>query len=196
MLRISQGLETPQLITSGNAARKSCQIDRTLLEPEHPQHQHWMGHALQLAAAAGAAGDVPVGAIVVDGQGQAIAQAENRKQRDGDPTGHAEILALQRAGRSRQNWHLNDCVLYVTLEPCPMCAGAIINARLGLLVFGAIDPKAGAICSVLNLPASAASNHRLPVIGGVLGQGCQQQLQAWFQRKRPDRFCTQPAENI
>lgn len=174
----------PQLLTRGNAARKGCQIDPALLDPLHPSHDRWMAQAIDLAAAAAAGGDIPVGAIVVDRHGHAIAQAANRKQRDGDPTGHAEILALRAAGRSRQNWHLNDCTLYVTLEPCPMCAGGLIHARLGLLVFGAADRKTGAIQSVLDLPASAASNHRLPVIGGVLADRCQAQLQDWFTQRR------------
>lgn len=177
-------LNQPQLIMRGNADRKGCEISLDLLDPNHSQHQYWMQKALEIAALAGAAGDVPVGAIVVDRAGHAIAQAENRKQRDGDPTGHAEILALRTAGRSRHNWHLNDCILYVTLEPCPMCAGALINARLGLLVFGTVDAKAGAICSVLKVPESAASNHRPPVIAGVLGTDCQQQLQSWFHVRR------------
>ena len=177
-------LTKPQLLTRGNADRKGCQIPLDLLNPEHSQHSYWMQRSLEIAAAAGMEGDVPVGAIVVDREGRAIAQAENRKQRDGDPTGHAEILALRAAGRSRGNWHLNDCTLYVTLEPCPMCTGALINARIGLLVFGTMDSKAGSICSVLNVPESAASNHRLPVIGGVLMADCQQQLQHWFHQRR------------
>lgn len=179
-----QPLTQPQLLTRGNADRKGCQVSLDLLNPDHSQHQYWIQKALEIAALAGRAGDVPVGAIVVDPAGQAIAQADNRKQRDGDPTGHAEILALRAAGRSRGNWHLNDCILYVTLEPCPMCAGALINARIGLLVFGTTDAKAGSIYSVLRLPESTASNHRPPVIGGVLGADCQQQLQDWFNQRR------------
>lgn len=152
-----------------------------------------MAQAIDLAAGAGAAGDVPIGAVLVDRQGQVLAAAANRKQRDGDPTAHAEILVLAAAGRSRRNWHLNDCALYVTLEPCPMCAGAMVQARLGLLIFGTPDPKAGAIASVLNVPASAASNHRLPVIAGVLAEACRDQLKAWFaDRRRQRRNTDQP----
>jgi len=142
-----------------------------------------MEQAFYLAEAAGAAGDVPVGAIVVK-EGSVIATAENRRERDHDPTAHAEVLALRAAGSVLGNWHLNECTLYVTLEPCPMCAGAIILARLGCLVYGADDFKTGAIRSVLNLPDSPCSNHRLKVIGGILEASCRQQLQSWFASRR------------
>ena len=99
--------------------------------------------ALTLAQAAGDAGEVPVAAIVVGANNQMIAEATNRKEQDCDPTGHAEVLALRAAGKRLGNWHLNDCTLYVTLEPCMMCAGAIVQSRLGLLVYGADDTKAG-----------------------------------------------------
>ena len=158
-----------------------------MTHPEYLVHCQWMERAIALAQAAGAAGEVPVGAVVVLGE-RAIAEAENRRERDHDPTAHAEVLALRQAGRILGNWHLNDCTLYVTLEPCPMCAGAIVLARLGLLVYGADDPKAGAVRSVLNLPDSAASNHRLPVLGGILEPRCRQQLQAWFAQRRQGRF--------
>lgn len=143
-----------------------------------------MIRALELAEAAGEAGDVPVGAVIVGANGQVLAEAENRRERDHDPTAHAEVLALRAAGQTLQNWHLNDCTLYVTLEPCPMCAGALVLARLGLLVYGADDLKAGAIRSVLNVPDSAASNHPLPVLGGILESVCRQQLQDWFRDRR------------
>ena len=147
-------------------------------------HRQWMDHALKLAQVAGVAGDVPVGAVVVDGEGTVIAQAANRKERDRDPTAHAEILALRSASRVRQNWHLNDCTLYVTLEPCPMCTGAIIQARIGLLVYGADDPKTGTIRTVANLPDSPCSNHRLSVIAGIRESACREQLQTWFAQRR------------
>jgi len=149
-------------------------------DPEYQIHCHWMERAIALADAAGKAGDVPVGAVIVDAQGNAIAEAENRRERDHDPTAHAEVLALRAAGNALNTWRLDGCRLYVTLEPCPMCAGALILARLGMLVYGADDPKAGAIRSVLNLPDSACSNHRFPVIGGILENYCRQQLQSWF----------------
>ncbi|MCF2148838.1 tRNA adenosine(34) deaminase TadA [Desmonostoc muscorum LEGE 12446] len=150
-------------------------------------HQQWMNRALELAQAAGDAGEVPVGATIVDSAGNLIAEGENRKERDQDPTAHAEILALKRAATTLQNWHLNECTLYVTLEPCPMCAGAIVQARVGLVVYGVDDTKTGAIRTVINIPDSAASNHRLQVIGGILESACRQQLQAWFATKRGKR---------
>ncbi|WP_008310215.1 tRNA adenosine(34) deaminase TadA [Leptolyngbya sp. PCC 6406] len=155
--------------------------DATLL-----RHQRWMALALDLATQAGEAGEVPVGAVVVDAQDRILAQAANRRETDGDPTAHAEVLALRAAGQSLGHWHLAGCTLYVTLEPCPMCAGAIILSRIGLLVYGAEDAKAGAVRSVLNLPDSAASNHRLAVLGGILGVPCGQQLQTWFAQRRKE----------
>jgi tRNA(adenine34) deaminase len=146
--------------------------------------QEFMAQSIELATAAGIAQEVPVGAIIVDGQGQIIGRGENRRERDHDPTAHAEILALRQAGQYLGNWHLNDCTLYVTLEPCPMCAGAIVAARLGLLVYGADDLKAGAVRTVLNIPDSKASNHFVSVIAGVEADRCQQQLQDWFSQRR------------
>jgi tRNA(adenine34) deaminase len=143
-----------------------------------------MEQAIAVAQAAGEAGEVPVGAVIVGPDGKAIAEAENRRERDHDPTAHAEILALRAAGTVLQNWHLNDCTLYVTLEPCPMCAGALVLARLGTLVYGADDPKTGAVRTVINLPDGPCSNHRLTIIGGILESSCCQQLQTWFAQRR------------
>jgi tRNA(adenine34) deaminase len=151
---------------------------------EYLIHQEWMSRALKLAIAAGDAGEVPVGAVIIDSTGKLLAQGENRKERDKDPTAHAEILALKRAAITLQNWHLNECTLYVTLEPCPMCAGAILQGRVGQLVYGVDDTKTGAIRTVINIPDSAASNHHLQVIGGILESACRQQLQAWFASRR------------
>jgi tRNA(adenine34) deaminase len=151
---------------------------------EYLIHRQWMNRALELAQSSGNAGEVPVGAVIIDSSGNLIAEGENRKERDQDPTAHAEIIALKAAGNMLQNWRLHQCTLYVTLEPCPMCAGAIAQARLRLLVYGVDDPKTGAIRTVLNIPDSAASNHRLRVIGGILESACRQQLQAWFANRR------------
>ncbi|XGV95332.1 MAG: tRNA adenosine(34) deaminase TadA [Leptolyngbya sp. BL-A-14] len=152
--------------------------------PDYLRHRQWMERAIALAQSAGEAGEVPVGVVVVDSTGRAIAEAENRRERDHDPTAHAEILALRTAGQVLGSWHLNQCTLYVTLEPCPMCAGALVLARLGLLVYGADDPKAGAVRSVLNIPDSDCSNHQLSVLGGILEAPCRQQLQSWFAQRR------------
>lgn len=157
------------------------------VDPENElelSHRRWMLRALELAELAGAAGDVPVGAVVVGPGPVVLAEAGNRREQDQDPTAHAEVLALRAAARQLGNWHLNDCTLYVTLEPCPMCAGAIILSRLGLLVYGTADPKTGAVRSVLNLPDSACSYHRLTVVDGILATPCRQQLQQWFQQRR------------
>lgn len=143
-----------------------------------------MSCAIALAQSAGDAGEVPVGAAIVDANNTLIAAAENRRERDKDPTAHAEILALRAAGQALQSWHLNNCTLYVTLEPCPMCAGALILARLGRLVYGVDDPKTGSIRTVANIPDSACSNHQLPVIAGIMESACRQQLQSWFQKRR------------
>ncbi len=147
-------------------------------------HKRWMARAVELARAAGDAGEVPVGAVIVDGTGKLIAEAQNRRERDCDPTAHAEILALRAAGKVLQDWHLNQCTLYVTLEPCPMCAGAIVQARIGLLVYGADDPKTGAIRTAANIPDSAPSCHRLEVLGGIMESVCRDQLLSWFEARR------------
>ncbi|KAB8333346.1 nucleoside deaminase [Scytonema tolypothrichoides VB-61278] len=151
---------------------------------EYLIHRQWMSRALDLAQRAGDADEVPVGAVVIDSSGSLIAEGENRKERDKDPTAHAEIIAIKAAAQKLRTWRLNECTLYVTLEPCPMCAGAIVQARIRLLVYGVDDPKTGAIRTVANIPDSAASNHRLRVIGGILESSCRQQLQAWFVNRR------------
>ena len=158
------------------------------LTPEaYADHCRWLDRALSLAREAGTAGDVPVGAVVVNQEGTVLAEAANRKQRAGNPIAHAEILALQEASRVLGTWHLETCRLYVTLEPCPMCAGAVLQARLGLLVYGAADPKAGAIQTVLTIPQSAASHHGLKVISGIREQECQALLRSWFAQRRERR---------
>ncbi len=143
-----------------------------------------MTQALSLAQQAGDAGDVPVGAVIIDASGNLIAQGANRKERDLDPTAHAEILALRAASQMLQDWHLNECTLYVTLEPCPMCAGAIVQARIGLLVYGVDDPKTGSILSAINLPDASSSNHHLDCLAGIMESECRQQLQSWFASQR------------
>ena len=156
----------------------------SLTAKEYLIHEQWMAKAIELAQQAAEGGDVPVGAIMVDSYGNAIAEGINSKERNQDPTAHAEIIALRAASQVKQNWHLNDCTLYVTLEPCPMCAGAIIHGRIGLLVYGVDDPKTGAIRTVMNIPDSVASNHNLAVLSGVAETECRQLLQSWFTRRR------------
>lgn len=148
------------------------------------RHEAWMQQAIALAAEAGSRGEIPVGAIVVNEHNEAIATGVNRRETDGDPTAHAEIVALRAAGRALGSWRLDRCTLYVTLEPCLMCAGAIVMARLGLLVYGADDLKAGAVRSIVNIPDCAASNHAVPTIGGILEAPCRELLQHWFLERR------------
>ena len=146
-------------------------------------HCTWMEYALKLAQTAAKLGEVPVAAVVVS-EGGLLAEAVNRKVREQDPTAHAEILAIRTATKTIQSCYLSNCTLYVTLEPCPMCAGAIIHSRLNLLVYGASDPKTGAIRTVTNLPDSCCSNHRLQVLAGIKEEPCLRQLQTWFARHR------------
>lgn len=147
-------------------------------------HQIWMDRAISLAKEVGELGEIPVGAIIVNRLGDAIAIGVNRKERDRDPTAHAEIVAIREAARVLQDWHLNGCTLYVTLEPCPMCAGAILQARINTLVYGADDPKAGAIRTVANLPDSPVSFHKLEAIAGIRERECQELLRYWFANHR------------
>jgi tRNA(adenine34) deaminase len=147
-------------------------------------HKKWMERAIELAKEAGEAMEVPVGAIIIDESGNLIAEAANRKERDCDPTAHAEIIAIRSASKALDNWHLHKCTLYVTLEPCPMCTGAILQARLGLLVYGVDDLKTGTIRTVKNLPESSCSNHRLKILAGICQAACREQLQSWFLQKR------------
>ena len=142
-----------------------------------------MTAALREAEEAAVAGEIPVGAVVVQG-GEVIATAQNRTIRDRDPSGHAEILALRAACQARANHRLTDATLYVTLEPCAMCVGALVQARITRLVFGAYDPKAGALGSAIDLSESPALNHRFEVLGGVLADECGRVLQDFFRARR------------
>jgi len=164
--------------------------------PEYLTHRQWMSRALEIAQTAGDEGEIPVGAVIVDTEGKLIAEGENRKERDKDPTAHAEIVAIKRASQTLQSWRLHDCILYVTLEPCPMCAGAIVQSRLKMLVYGVDDTKTGAIRTVLNIPDSAASNHRLKVLGGILESACRQHLQAWFATRRLQQKTTDSSKTV
>jgi tRNA(adenine34) deaminase len=143
-----------------------------------------MTRALELAREALADGDVPVGAIVVDASGTVIGAGRNTRERDADPTGHAEIVALREAAAARGEWRLDGCTLYVTLEPCTMCAGAIVQARIARLVFGAWDEKAGAVGSLWDVVRDRRLNHRPEVTSGVLAAESTELLQAFFRDHR------------
>lgn len=151
-------------------------------EMENKTDQVYMTLALQQAALALATGDVPVGAVIVK-DGEVIAAACNRREADGLATAHAELLCVEAACRHLGRWRLSDCTLYVTLEPCPMCAGALINARIGRVVYGAKDAKAGACGSVIRMDAYPL-NHRLRAEGGVMAQQCAALLSEFFEKKR------------
>src|SRR5262245_49648518 len=143
-----------------------------------------MQQALACAREAEAGGEVPVGALIVDAAGAVLARAANAPIARNDPTAHAEILALRAAGRSLGNYRLPGCVLYVTLEPCAMCVGALVHARIARIVYGASDPKTGACGSVFDLAANSKMNHRIDVTGGVLGEECGALLKRFFAARR------------
>src|SRR5438270_2029476 len=140
--------------------------------------------ALEQAAAAIPAGDVPVGALVVDGAGVVLAATHNRREADQDPSAHAELLALRAAAQAVGRWRLSGCTLVVTLEPCTMCAGAAVLARLDRIVYGAVDPKAGAVGSLWDVVRDRRLNHRPEVITGVLADECSVVLSEFFETQR------------
>lgn len=142
-----------------------------------------MRQALDLARAAGEAGDVPVGAVVTLGD-RVIGTGANAREAAGDPTAHAEMVALRAAARTGGSWRLDGATLYVTLEPCPMCAGALVMARLSRLVFAAADPKAGSCGSLYNLCSDPRLNHELEVVPGVLASEAAAMLSTWFADRR------------
>ena len=142
-----------------------------------------MAEALSLARLAGSEGEVPIGAVVVHG-GVIVGRGRNARERTLDPTGHAEVLALQEASRTLGRWRLSGATLYATLEPCPMCAGALVNARVDRLVFAVHDPKAGAAGTLFDLVRDARLNHRLEVTSGILAEECGSLLTSFFRARR------------
>jgi len=153
------------------------------MTPSPADDARWMRQALALAARAEAEGEVPVGAVVVH-DGAMIGEGWNRPISTHDPTAHAEMLALRAAAARIGNYRLTDACLYVTLEPCPMCAGAMVHARVARVVYGAADPKAGAAGSVFDLLRSARLNHTAEVVGGILAEECGAKLTAFFRARR------------
>ncbi|RPG16476.1 MAG: nucleoside deaminase [Phycisphaera sp. TMED9] len=145
-----------------------------------------MERAIELARAAGANGEVPVGAVVYRGE-EILGEAANNRETCCDPTGHAEMVALREAGNRLGSWRLEGCSMAVTLEPCPMCAGALVNARLKRLVYGAFDPKAGACTSLYDIPGDRRLNHRVEMIGGIEETRCAELLKAFFRRRRAEK---------
>lgn len=151
--------------------------------------KNYMKIAIEQAKIAEENGDVPIGAVIVH-KDQIIAKAYNQREQLKDPTAHAEIIALTQAASFLENWHLNGCTMYVTLEPCPMCAGALVLARIDRLVYGCDDPKTGAVKSLYNIVQDERLNHRLEVFSGVLEKECRELLQNFFQQKRSDNSKT------
>ena len=145
-----------------------------------------MKRALELAAQAAQMDEVPVGAVVYRGN-KIISEGYNLRESSNDPVAHAELLAISRAGRALGEWRLSDCSLAVTLEPCPMCAGAMVNARLGRVIYGARDPKAGACHSLFRIPVDRRLNHEVEMIPDVLADECGRVLKEFFRRKRDAR---------
>lgn len=148
------------------------------------EHESYMERALELAREAAADGEIPIGAVVVDPTGVIIGEGRNRRERDHDPTAHAEIIALREAGRQRAEWRLSDCTMYVTLEPCPMCAGACAMSRLGRLVIGAWNEEYGAVGSRWDLVRDPRVGHRVEVISGVSSDECGSLVRNFLEERR------------
>ena len=165
-------------------------MDQFNLELSDPMHQFHLMHmeiALEEARAAEQEDEVPVGALIVSAKAGIIAKAHNQRELLKDPTAHAEMIAITQAAQYLQSWRLENCILYVTLEPCPMCAGAIVQSRIPWVVYGCMDPKAGACHSLYNLLNDPRLNHRSRVVSGVLENECSSILSEFFQKTRNNR---------
>jgi tRNA(adenine34) deaminase len=161
-------------------------LDLSLSDPRHPFHLAHMERALAEARAAAEEDEVPVGAVIVHRNKGIIGQAHNQREMLLDPTAHAEMIAITQAAEALRSWRLDNCILYVTLEPCPMCAGAMVQARVPMIVYGARDPKAGACDTLYQITADARLNHRAQVVGGVLADRCAAILSDFFADKRQE----------
>jgi tRNA(adenine34) deaminase len=159
-------------------------FDLTFTDPHHPFHLRHMEMCLGEEQIAADEDEVPIGALVVHPEMGVIGLAHNQREQLNDPTAHAEIIALTQAGNALKSWRLDCCILYVTLEPCPMCAGAVVNGRIPMIVYGAPDPKAGACETLYQIPSDTRLNHRAIVLGGVLADRCGAILTEFFRRKR------------
>lgn len=162
----------------------------TVLPPERATEadRRWMARAIELARAAAAQGEVPIGAVVYrTATGERLAEGANARESRHDPTAHAELVAVRNAAAKTGDWRLNGCTVVVTLEPCPMCAGMLVNARVGRVVYGADDPKAGASRSLYAITTDPRLNHRCEVIGGVEAEACGELLRRFFQGRRRER---------
>ena len=161
----------------------------------HSDDEKFMALALEEATRAAELGEVPIGAVVVH-DGEVIARAGNRRETDADPAAHAEFSALMRASRVLGRWRLTGCTVYVTLEPCLMCAGLMVNSRIDRCVFGAPDPKGGAVCTLYDVSHDARLNHEFEVEGGVLEAECAEVLRAFFKRRRAEAKAAKLAARV
>jgi len=159
-------------------------FDLGLTDTNHPFHLHHMEMALDEAAAADLEDEVPVGAVIIHPERGVIARAHNMRERLHDPTAHAEMIAITQAAEGLKSWRLEKCILYVTLEPCPMCAGAVVQARVPMVVYGCTDPKAGACHTLYQIASDPRLNHRAHVLGGVMADRCGAILTDFFARRR------------
>ncbi|MCC7387917.1 MAG: nucleoside deaminase [Phycisphaerales bacterium] len=154
-----------------------------------------MTRAIELAGQAGAIGEVPVGAVVYEtATGRVLGESFNTRERDADPTAHAELVAVRQAARTLGDWRLNGCTVVVTLEPCPMCAGMLVNARAGRVVYGADDPKAGACRSLFAITTDPRLNHRCELVAGVEAEACGRLLREFFRGRRRARRAGNPPD--
>ncbi len=162
----------------------SFPLDLPLSDPRHPFHVLHMEMALEEAGLAADEDEVPIGAVIVSREKGVIARAHNQREMLHDPTAHAEMIAITQAAEALRSWRLENCILYVTLEPCPMCAGAVVLARLPMVVYGATDPKAGACETLYHIASDPRLNHRAQIVSGVLADRCAAVLSAFFAEKR------------
>lgn len=153
-------------------------------ESQNELHVRWMSRALEVAREAGGRGEVPVGAVLVDSEGREVASAGNEVEARKDGTAHAELIVLQQGSARLGEWRLTGCTLYVTKEPCAMCAGAIVNCRVGLLVYGALDPRMGAAGGALDITGFGGMLHRPKVLSGILADESSELLREFFRNRR------------
>lgn len=160
--------------------------DKEAME-SHALYLHWMDRLLRRARTVGEQGEIPVAAALLDGKGRCLGWGSNRRQREADPLGHAELVALRQGAATRGDWRFNDCTMIVTLEPCPMCAGALVQARMGTVVYGAADPKRGALGGTVDLARHPSAHHHMRVVAGIRGELAGRQLEEWFRERRSRR---------
>jgi len=177
-------IEESDCLFSGVSGLNLSPYDLLQTDPRHPFHVEYMEMALQEAEAAAEEDEVPVGAVIVSFEQGVIARAHNQREQLVDPTAHAEMIAITQAAQALRSWRLENCALYVTLEPCPMCAGAAVLARFPLIVYGAPDPKAGACDTLYQIASDPRLNHRARVVRGVLADRCAAVLSDFFAAKR------------